>query len=130
MVIPRLRAVPWCALRADLALPAIARVLEGAAAEREIDRTLRANRGLSREERTALVEAIFGVALWRRRLAWHAGTSEPAALLSTLIGESGGVQEQEAPPRLADRWSLPDWLEAHLERELGDEAEAFCAAVS
>jgi 16S rRNA (cytosine967-C5)-methyltransferase len=133
MAISRLRVVPWHALRADLALPAIARVLEGAAAEREIDRTLRANRGLSREERTALVEAIFGVALWRRRLAWHAGTTEPSALLSTLMGELGGfggARPREAPPRLADRWSLPDWLEEHLERELGDEADAFCAAIS
>jgi 16S rRNA (cytosine967-C5)-methyltransferase len=118
MAISRLRAVPWQALRADLALPAIARVLEGAAAEREIDRTLRGNRGLSREERTALVEAIFGVALWRRRLAWHAGTSEPSALLSALIG-FGDARQREAPPRLADRWSLPDWLEQHLESELG-----------
>jgi 16S rRNA (cytosine967-C5)-methyltransferase len=133
MVIPRLRAVPWCALRADLALPAIARVLEGAAAEREIDRTLRANRGLSPEERTAMVEAIFGVALWRRRLAWHAGSSEPPALLSALMLELGGVgggTQEAVPPRMADRWSLPDWLEEHLESELGDEADAFCAAIS
>jgi 16S rRNA (cytosine967-C5)-methyltransferase len=142
MIIPRLRAVPWRALRAELALPAIARVLEGAPAEREIDRTLRANRGLSREERTALVEAIFGVSLWRRRLAWHAGASDPRSLLEALVRELGGfaaggrsaiarsIGDREEPPRLADRWSLPDWLEQHLKAELGEEAEAFCAAVS
>src|SRR3954465_3453522 len=97
-VIARLRGVPWHALRTDLALPAIARVLDGAAAEREIDRTLRANRRLSREERTALGEAIFGVSLWRRRLAWHAGSSEPAALLAALRDPADAGQ----PDRLAD----------------------------
>jgi 16S rRNA (cytosine967-C5)-methyltransferase len=34
------------------------------------------------------------------------------------------------PDRLADRWSLPDWLEAILLRELGSEAEAFAEAIS
>src|SRR5438552_18331607 len=42
----RLREVPWGSLRADIALPAIERVLQGAAAEREVDRALRSNRGL------------------------------------------------------------------------------------
>src|SRR5207245_927631 len=35
-----------------------------------------------------------------------------------------------APERLADRWSLPDWLEAHLISELGEDAETFCAAIA
>jgi 16S rRNA (cytosine967-C5)-methyltransferase len=133
MAISRLRAVPWHKLRADLALPAIGRVLEGNAAERVIDRTLRANRGLSRDERTALVEAIFGVALWRRRLQWHARSAEPAELLSSLLKDLagfGGAPAGPEPTRLADRWSLPDWLEAHLQAELGNDAEAFCAAIS
>ncbi|HEX4382828.1 MAG TPA: RsmB/NOP family class I SAM-dependent RNA methyltransferase [Myxococcales bacterium] len=133
MAISRLRVVPWHKLRADLALPAIGRVLEGSAAERVIDRTLRTNRGLSRDERTALVEAIFGVALWRRRLQWHAQSTEPAKLLSSLLEDLagfGGAKAGPQPTRLADRWSLPDWLEAHLQAELGDEAEAFCAAIS
>jgi len=111
----RIAAVPWRALRADLALPAIERVLNGAAAEREIDRTLRANRGLSR------------VALWRRRLAWHAGTDAPPALLDCLVRD---LARSAPPERLADRWSLPDWLEEHLVRELGPAADAFCAAIS
>jgi 16S rRNA (cytosine967-C5)-methyltransferase len=138
--------VPWEALRADIALPAIGRVLEGAAAEREVDRTLRSHRGLSREERAAVVEAIFGVALWRRRLAWHAAAApDPRVLLTCLLRELAGVPEARAlaicglaqspprppePERLADRWSLPDWLEAILLKELGTEAEAFCAAIS
>ena len=151
MQVARLAEIPWSALPAGVALPAIARVLEGAAAEREVDRALRSHRGLSRDQRTAAVEAIFGVALWRRRLAWHAGLDGPAAsgapalLLTCLLRDLAGVPESQAcaltsvarappprpaPTRLADRWSLPDWLEAHLQRELGPEAEAFCAAIS
>jgi 16S rRNA (cytosine967-C5)-methyltransferase len=133
MPVSRLRVVPWHKLRKGLALPAIARVLDGAAAEREIDRTLRANRGLSRDERTALVEAIFGVALWRRRLAWHAKSNEPSKLLASLLKDLagfGGAQPGPEPQRLADRWSLPDWLEKHLEAELDSEADAFCSAIS
>jgi 16S rRNA (cytosine967-C5)-methyltransferase len=154
MPLARLREVPWDALRADLAVPAIRRVLAGEAAEREVDRTLRAGRDLSREERAALVEAIFGVALWRRRLAWHAGDSDiPLILLACLLRDLAGLDESRAlaltglpaakknnyffsgarsgePGRLADRWSLPDWLETTLERELGARAEAFCAAVA
>ena len=158
MRVERLADIPWSALRADLALPAIARVLAGAPAEREVDRALRAHRGLSPAERSAAVEAIFGVALWRRRLAWHAGlagedgasassTADASALLLTcLLRDLAGVPQAQAcaltgvaeppppqrpaPTRLADRWSLPDWLEAHLLRELPHDAEAFCAALS
>lgn len=63
--VERLQEVPWDALRADVALPAIARALEGSPAEREVDRALRANRDLTRDQRRAAVEAIFGVALWK-----------------------------------------------------------------
>jgi 16S rRNA (cytosine967-C5)-methyltransferase len=117
--------VPWHALRRDLAIPALEAVLQGAAAERQIERTLRAHRALTRDERTALVEAIFGVALWRRRLEWQCASREPARLLEAFVQGFRGT-----PERLADRWSLPDWLEAHLQRELGAEAEAFCEAIS
>lgn len=142
----RLREVPWEALRAGAAVPAISRVLQGAPAEREIDRALRANRQFSREERAALVEATFGVALWRRRLSWHSrGDRAPGVLLACLLRDLAGLDEARAcalaqvdsmppvrgePSRLADRWSLPDWLEAHLERELGSEVDAFCAALA
>ena len=167
MQVARLAEIPWSALPAGVALPAIARVLGGAAAEREVDRALRSNRALTGEGRSATVEAIFGVALWRRRLAWHAGlgwldgaaTDGPAAygataaqveshaalLLFCLLRDLAGLPEAQAcaltflaappprrpaPDRLADRWSLPDWLEAHLQRELPESAEDFCAAVS
>ncbi len=149
MQVERLADIPWSALRADLALPAIERVLGGAGAEREVDRTLRSHRGLSRDERSAVVEAIFGVALWRRRLAWHAGLDGPgpsgaALLLTCFLRDLAGVPEAQAsaltavaapppkpaPTRLADRWSLPDWLEAHLIDQLPHDADAFCAAIS
>ena len=146
--VERLQEVPWDALRADVALPAIARALEGSPVEREVDRALRANRDLTPDQRRAAVEAIFGVALWRRRLAWETGTAsapDPATLLASLLRDLASVPEhravsltglatappKQAPPlRLADRWSLPDWLEAHLLSELGDRAADFCAAVA
>ena len=143
--VERLRNIPWDALRADVALPAIARTLAGAAAEREVDRALRSHRELSREERAAAAEAIFGVALWRRRLRWETAASTPELLLASLLRDLAHLPEERAlslaglrtlprnaqkPRRLADRWSLPDWLENHLVAELGEDAEAFCEAVA
>ncbi|HUJ27782.1 MAG TPA: RsmB/NOP family class I SAM-dependent RNA methyltransferase [Myxococcales bacterium] len=159
----RLRGVPWDALDIDAAPPALAAVLSGAPAEREVERVLRANRGFSGEQRRAMAEAIFGVGLWRRRLAWQArldftrlyigapaphpmailsaGSDIPLILLACLIRDLAFAPlaprlaihapppRDGEPPRLADRWSLPDWLEAVLERELGD-PDAFCAAVA
>jgi 16S rRNA (cytosine967-C5)-methyltransferase len=156
MQLARLREVPWEALRADVALPAIGRTLAGAPAEREVDRALRSHRGLSREERAAVVESIFGVALWRRRLAWQAGVPHPIRILSRgsdiprtllacLLRDLAGLPEpralalcgldhappqRPAPARLADRWSLPDWLEQILLGQLGSDADRFCAAIS
>ncbi len=148
----RLRTIRWSPL-ADLhesAARAIARVLSGEPAEKVIDRLLRSQRGLSGEQRTALVEAVFGVALWQRRLAWHAAV-EPhpehaRALLFVLLRDLAGVAEAEAaslsglsgapppprdaPPSLALRWSLPDWIAASLSRDFGAEAEALCASLN
>ncbi|HVI23408.1 MAG TPA: RsmB/NOP family class I SAM-dependent RNA methyltransferase, partial [Myxococcales bacterium] len=64
----RLANVAWSALRSAEVIPVLARVLDGEPAEREIDRFLRARRWYEANERAAAVEAIFGVALWRRRL--------------------------------------------------------------
>jgi 16S rRNA (cytosine967-C5)-methyltransferase len=145
--IRRLQAMPWEALEGlvETALPAIARVLEGAAAEREIDALLRAHRTLDTRQRAAVVEAIFGVGLWRRRLAVHAGSNEPRTLLFALVRDLGGVDEEKAanlvglacalparvppPARLAERWSYPEWIEAILLRESGEDAEALAAAM-
>jgi 16S rRNA (cytosine967-C5)-methyltransferase len=124
---------------------ALGRVLSGEPAERVLDRTLRAHRRLSREQRQALAEALFNVGLWRRRLSFHLGTPEapaPAllqAFLQLLAGlpapeaaRLAGLAEplpllQEEPPSLALRFSFPDWLAEHFTRELGPAAEDFCA---
>jgi 16S rRNA (cytosine967-C5)-methyltransferase len=143
----RLRTVPWDALAglAEVVLPAVRRVLDGAAAEREIDPLLRAHRTLTAAQRAAVVEAIFGIGLWRRRLAVHAACSEPRPLLFALLRDLGGVAEARAselaglpaplppqvppPERLSERWSYPDWIEAVLLREAAGDAEALAAAI-
>jgi 16S rRNA (cytosine967-C5)-methyltransferase len=143
----RLQAVPWDALDGlvEAVLPAVARVLDGAAAEREIDRLLRAHRALRTEQRTAIVEAVFGVGLWRRRLRAHAGSTDPRALLFALLRDLSLVPEEQAaaltglerplpprsspPRRIAEKWSFPDWIEAVFLRELGADAEALAAAM-
>ena len=60
-----------------------------------------------------------------------------ASLLRDLAGAPLPRSLPHSPParagdpgRLADRWSLPDWLERHLQRELGAPADRFCAAIS
>jgi len=152
----RIRSVPWRALR-RLALelePALELVLGGHPAERVVDRFLRDHRGLGREGREAAAEAIFGVGLWRRRLAWHAtagaerdGGLPPLALLAALVRDLGGVAPGEAeeiaglrpgalraptspPSDPATRFSLPDWLWETLVREAGAEAEALADALN
>ncbi|MBZ4329740.1 RsmB/NOP family class I SAM-dependent RNA methyltransferase [Corallococcus sp. AS-1-12] len=124
---------------------ALARVLSGDPAERVLDRTLRSNRDLSREGRQALKEAVFNVGLWRRRLAFLLDSPDapPSHLLFALLHGLVGVPASDAaswaglaaplplrtgtPPSLALRASLPDWLADHFSRELGAEAEDFCA---
>lgn len=148
----RLRELPWEAL-SGLQRPAVAaidRVLDGQAAERVVDRTLRDHSDLAAPQRTAMVEAIFGVALWRRRLAWHAGVEaapgQAAALLFALLRDLASVADadaarlaglegapparRDAPATLALRWSLPDWMAAAFARDLESEADELCAALN
>lgn len=150
----RLRAVPWEALRglADPAVETLREVLDGVPAERALDGLLRARRHLGAEQRTALAESIFGVALWRRRLSRELGLSrweeaDPRQLLCALLCALGAIPEARAralasvpaearlrwtpgaATSLADRWSLPDWLAATLEREEGSEAATLAAAL-
>lgn len=113
-----------------------------------LDRTLRAHRQLSRDQRQVLAEAVFNVGLWRRRLAFYLGGSEgsvPALLcvfLHRLVGLPAGeaarlaglevspVLAEGEPPTLALRYSLPDWLAEHFVREWGPAAEDFCASLN
>ncbi|HSM94104.1 MAG TPA: RsmB/NOP family class I SAM-dependent RNA methyltransferase, partial [Anaeromyxobacteraceae bacterium] len=99
MTLARLRAVPWARL-APLA-PALeeplAGILAGAAAERALDRFLRAHRELDRGGRRVAAEALFGVGLWRRRLRWHVGDAEPPRwLLASLLRDLAGRDDAEA----------------------------------
>jgi len=119
-------------------LPAIGRVLDGAAAEREIDWFLRRHRALGPLQRTAVVEAVSGGPVRRRLRA--SGSERPRALLFALLRDLSLVPEQRAaeltalapplpprspaPSRIAERWSYPDWIEAVFLRELGADAEA------
>jgi 16S rRNA (cytosine967-C5)-methyltransferase len=126
----RLREVPWVEISAQLReelLPVIARVLDGDPAERALDRFLRSHRDLTFDQRRASAEAVFGVGLWRRRLTalLHGAPATPAALLDTLISHPN-----EPLDRLADRASLPDWLERVLLEELQDQADAFANAIN
>jgi len=144
----RLRTIDWEALAplaADLDGP-LAEVLDGAPAERVLDRFLRAHRSLDRRGRAAAAEAVFGVGLWRRRLRQQLvdrpGT--PRLLLALLLRDLGGREDaaaltglaasalpppRPAPPALADRWSLPDWLADVLVEAAGPEAGALAEAL-
>jgi 16S rRNA (cytosine967-C5)-methyltransferase len=143
----RLRDLPWEALPPPAALvPALSRVLAGEAAERVLPRLLRGLPGLDRRGRAAVAEAVFGVGLWRRRLAWQLGEPDPAPprLLAALLRDLGDRADAERlaglpagslppprppPPGLADRWSLPDWLAGELGRAAGEQAPALAEAL-
>jgi 16S rRNA (cytosine967-C5)-methyltransferase len=120
----------------------LAELLAGAPGERVVDRFLRARPDLDAAGRLAAVEALFGVGLWRRRLRYHLGEAaeSPRLLLALLLRDLAGrddaarltgLEPDQLPPprpppeRLADRASLPDWLEAELTRAAGQEAWAL-----
>ncbi|BDG03215.1 RsmB/NOP family class I SAM-dependent RNA methyltransferase [Anaeromyxobacter oryzae] len=144
----RVAAAPWDAL-ARVAPPLDAELVEvlgGATAERVVDRALRARRGLDGLARAVVAEAIFGVALWRRRLRAQLGDADapPAVLLAALLRDLGGRADAAAlagvdagalpPPRpppagLADRFSLPDWLAEEVARAAGPDAPALADAL-
>jgi 16S rRNA (cytosine967-C5)-methyltransferase len=144
----RLRALPWHALRGlSPALDApLAEILAGAPADATLRRLLRRQAGLDAERRTAVAEAVFGVALWRRRLAAQLGRADagPRLLLAALLRDLGGRPDAEAlaalppgslpapraaPAGLAERYSLPDWLAAELRAAAGGEAERLADAL-
>ncbi len=139
----RLASLDWRGVesqRAEL-VAAIERVLANEAAERVLDRYLRNHRQFDSRERAQAAEAIFGVALWRRRLAQSAAPAgglrwsdethpsdlpaHAAALFDALLDLSRELARDPqahaalAPPVLC---SLPDWLWEHLREQLGDAA--------
>lgn len=130
----RVRDVPWDALDAlrDALAPAVDEVLAGTAAERVLDRFLRAHRELDDTQRKVCAEAIFGVGLWRRRLRCNPSPSpqwgEGIVLLDALVQDLGGRGAVAPPADWRDRFSVPDWLVDVLVREVGDEAPQLAAA--
>ena len=134
----RLAAIPWSALQGlgPALEPALAQVLHGESAERVLDRFLRAHRHFTPEQRTVSAESLFGVGLWRRRLALGLDRPAPLVLLTRLVRDLAGVRgdvlgvaapASPEPSTLADAWSLPDWLAEELTAALpADELEA-CA---
>lgn len=144
----RLRGIPWHALRGlgpALEGP-LGEVLAGAAADGVLARVLRARPELHADARAAVAEAVFGVALWRRRLAAQLGAPRagPLVLLGGLLrdlagradaAELAGLPDGALPPPrspptdLADRFSLPDWLADELRASAGSEAEALARAL-
>jgi 16S rRNA (cytosine967-C5)-methyltransferase len=144
----RLAGIDWSSAGpyAPRLLAALQRVLAGDPAERALDSLLRSCREASPEARRAIAESVFGVALWRRRLAWHAHSDEPQALWFTFLlaaGASPAAAAQlaglgaprelrlEPPDTLATTWSAPDWLAELLVAELGHAgAASFLQALS
>ena len=144
----RLRGIPWHALGGlGPALDApLAQVLAGGPASAVLARFLRERPALPAEARTAVAEAVLGVALWRRRLRAQLGDADapPRALLGALLRDLAGRSDAAAlaglakdalpPPRpppagLADRFSLPDWLADELRAAAGPEAEPLANAL-
>ncbi len=130
----RIESLEWAGLpgiRAGV-IQALGPVLAGEEAARALTRLLRQHPGWTGPERTAAAEALFGVALWRRRLRHFAPTDSPAALLDTLVHAFGGTPStaQRPPMDWPTRLSYPDWLATEFSEALGEEAEAFAAATN
>jgi 16S rRNA (cytosine967-C5)-methyltransferase len=128
----RLRSIDWSPLqklRPDV-VEALGPVLAGGDAARALTRLLRRQPALSGPERAVVAEALFGVALWRRRLRHQAPDDSPSALLEALVRETSRRPEA-ATQALLDwpaRLSYPDWVATAFSHALGAEAEAFAAA--
>jgi 16S rRNA (cytosine967-C5)-methyltransferase len=136
----RLHAVPWQALDglAPLLDAPLREILEqGIAAERVLDRFLRAHRDFTPDQRAVSAEALFGVGLWRRRLRAHLPDGTPLQWLDVLVSELGGHPRPGLPPLAPtpqdwrDLHSIPDWIAEHLLRAYGLEgAQAFAATIN
>ncbi len=148
----RLKEIPWQALEgiAEAVLTGVRRVLEGSPAERVLDRLLRGNRGWTAPQRRVAAESLFGVGLWRRRLAAELGegdwgSTDPASLLFALIHRLGGLDASEAsrllgcplptssPSDLSDfavRYSFPDWIADQLGAAFGASASHVAASMN
>lgn len=128
----RLRSVPWHALEGlgpTLVTP-LTDILAGTAAERAVDRTLRANRHFTATQRQVCAESLFGVGLWRRRLS--GSPLQQLAQLATLGGCDDAFTRlgvdllvATAPADWRHRYSFPDWIADRFDARFGAEAAAL-----
>lgn len=139
----RLTTVPWHALEGlgPVLEPALTEILSGGAAERALDRLLRAHRDFTAEQRTVCAESLFGVGLWRRRLRCHLDGT-PLQLLAVLAGELGGFAGaaralgvelpslRPTPTGWRDRYSFPDWIGQEIDARFGEDAAALADALN
>lgn len=123
-------------------LEALGPVLHGGDAARLLTVLLRSHPGWDAAHRAVAAEALFGVALWRRRLAYHTGSEAPGALLTALLRDvahlpahsirawtgSDVAEAKPAPDDWPTRFSWPEALVPELEHALGAEAPLFAAA--
>ncbi|MBL8911602.1 MAG: RsmB/NOP family class I SAM-dependent RNA methyltransferase [Archangium sp.] len=134
----RLRAVPWHALDGIQGLldAPLREILDGAAAERVLDKFLRAHRGFSADERSVSAESLFGVGLWRRRLRAHLPDATPLQLLDVLVTVLGERPRPGLPPLAPtptdwrDLHSIPDWIAEHVLRAYGEDASKFAETIN
>jgi 16S rRNA (cytosine967-C5)-methyltransferase len=132
---------------------------QGWLADRALERALRRQRALWASERRAVAEAVYGITRWQGQLDLVLGGRPSLALrYAAWLARSGGVPPADAArrlgvpakalaplaeadariaaiadpvDRLAAEASLPRWIAARLERELGlDEARVLAAALN
>jgi 16S rRNA (cytosine967-C5)-methyltransferase len=154
----RLRSIDWSALE-GLATPiceAARAVFAGKRVDQELSALLRANPQFNPAQRTCVAEALFGLSIWRRRLAANVGlrwtddtkdvnlSDHLPALFCSFLRDLAGLPEaaaialsgaQSGPAHHAshapaDLLSLPDWLWHELTAVFSaDEAGQLAAAL-
>ncbi len=121
---------------------------DGRVLDRALDEAFRANPKWGKRDRGFIAETVFEVTRWRRALAFVAGGKSVAALCAAQWRRGGlevpewwtwdgcGVAEMASreaelanQPR-AIRESVPDWLDALCEQELGAAWDAELAALN
>jgi 16S rRNA (cytosine967-C5)-methyltransferase len=137
----------------ELVESALDRIVAGEAADRVLERTLRAHRGLSSDERRDVARRVLGLALWRGRFDLLTGGDrtlwyplylveqesmpiDDAALLARCRPDS--LRDALATPEpddpilaLAQRRSLPTWLARRWGAQFGArEADALAAVTN
>jgi 16S rRNA (cytosine967-C5)-methyltransferase len=121
---------------------------EGRVLDRSLDETFRANPKWGKRDRGFIAETVFESVRWRRALAFVAGGESVEALCAAQWRRSGlelpdwwkwegcGIEEMaareaELPDQTrAVRESVPDWLDARGELELGTAWDAELAALN